>query len=159
MPDKNRVTSSCDKLQIFLIAFCFTLSSFSKPPVSKANGDGEEVQKNTANSSTIDNSGLGERRKAEPGVGIRGQKLKDRDGLLATPAKTLFRTKERLIFMTIDQVLRMHEIQFGFPKSHEEFMEKIIQQNNIELPGLPDGRYYEYDTKTNELMVVETTEQ
>ena len=39
------------------------------------------------------------------------------------------------------------------PKSHEEFMEKIIKANNIHLPELPDGQRYQYDPKTEQLMV------
>ena len=37
--------------------------------------------------------------------------------------------------------------------SHEEFMEKIVQANNIRLPELPEGHRYLYDPTTNELMV------
>ena len=40
------------------------------------------------------------------------------------------------------------------PESHEEFMDKIIKENAIQLPGLFDGERYEYDPDTAELMVV-----
>ena len=39
------------------------------------------------------------------------------------------------------------------PKSHEEFMQRIIKDNDIVLPELPGGRRYVYDPKTGELMV------
>ena len=39
------------------------------------------------------------------------------------------------------------------PESHEEFMEKVINFNQIKLPELPQGHKYVYDPKTNELMV------
>jgi len=39
------------------------------------------------------------------------------------------------------------------PKSHEEFMERIIKENHITLPLLPEGHRYRYDPKTEQLMV------
>ena len=39
------------------------------------------------------------------------------------------------------------------PKSHEEFMEKIIKANHIHLPTLPEGHRYVYDPKQEQLMV------
>ena len=33
------------------------------------------------------------------------------------------------------------------PKSHEEFMERIIKENHINLPQLPEGHRYVYDPK------------
>jgi hypothetical protein len=39
------------------------------------------------------------------------------------------------------------------PKSHEEFMEKIIKANQIHLPELWEGETYRYDPKTGELWV------
>ena len=42
----------------------------------------------------------------------------------------------------------------GLPKTHDEFMEKIVKANSITLPTLPAGRSYEFDVKAGELMVV-----
>jgi hypothetical protein len=39
------------------------------------------------------------------------------------------------------------------PKTHDEFMSKIIQENNIQLPELPPGDKYVYDPEKGELMV------
>ena len=39
------------------------------------------------------------------------------------------------------------------PKSHEEFMEKIIKDGQIRLPELWEGETYRYDPKTAELWV------
>ncbi len=39
------------------------------------------------------------------------------------------------------------------PKSHAEFMEKIIKEGQIKLPELWEGETYRYDPKTAELWV------
>jgi hypothetical protein len=39
------------------------------------------------------------------------------------------------------------------PKSHDEFMEQVIQANQIKLPVLPPGARYVYKPETEELMV------
>jgi hypothetical protein len=39
------------------------------------------------------------------------------------------------------------------PKSHEEFMNKIIKANYVKLPELPAGQTYVYDPQLGELMV------
>lgn len=39
------------------------------------------------------------------------------------------------------------------PASHQQFMQEIIQANQIQLPELPEGHRYLYDPKAGELMV------
>ena len=39
------------------------------------------------------------------------------------------------------------------PRSHEEFMERIIKENAIELPILPDGHRYRYDPESEDLLI------
>jgi hypothetical protein len=39
------------------------------------------------------------------------------------------------------------------PKDHAEFMQRIVKENNIKLPELPEGDRYMYDPKTEQLMV------
>ena len=39
------------------------------------------------------------------------------------------------------------------PRTHQEFMEKIIDANHRQLPTLPAGQRYVYDPSTEELMV------
>lgn len=45
-----------------------------------------------------------------------------------------------------------------YPKDHEEFMTRIIQENNIKLPVQPFGGKYVYDVEKHELYVVRTIE-
>ncbi len=42
-----------------------------------------------------------------------------------------------------------------YPKDLDEFMDKIIRPNNIQLPVLPGGKLYQYDVENHKLVVVE----
>lgn len=92
---------------------------------------------------------------AEAGVGKEGQKLKGKEGVMITPIKALFNTKQRVAFeFKVEPALRLYEAEKGYrPKTHEEFMDKIIKFNQIELPELPAGHEYVYDPAKGELMV------
>ena len=89
------------------------------------------------------------------GVGQQGRSLDEHEGVYVTPVKALFATRERLVFeVQIPQALQLFNATEGRnPKSHEEFMEKIIKANQIQLPELPPNHRYLYDPMTNELMV------
>lgn len=96
-----------------------------------------------------------ERVKAEKGVGIKGRSLDQHEGLLVTPAKAYFSAKERIAFeIEVPHALNLYKASEGSgPKSHEEFMEKIIQFNRIKLPQLPPDAKYVYDVESEQLMV------
>lgn len=96
-----------------------------------------------------------ERVKAEKGVGIKGRSLDEYEGPIVTPAKTYFTAKERIIFeIAVPHALALYEATEGQgPKTHEEFMEKIVEANKIELPMLAPGHKYVYDPETKVLMV------
>ena len=96
-----------------------------------------------------------ERIKAEVGVGIKGRSLDQHEGIIVTPAKTLFKAKERIAFdIAVPHALALYKAENGQgPKSHEEFMEKIVTFNGIQLPKLPDGHRYVYDPESEQLMV------
>lgn len=49
-------------------------------------------------------------------------------------------------------------IENRYPSSHEEFMERIIKENNIKLPVLPYKGRYMYDVEKHELMIVRDLE-
>ncbi len=83
--------------------------------------------------------------KAEAGVGKQGQSLKNEAGvgrMVAQPAITLFAVKQRVVFeIQIPQAMQLYQAEKGNPpKTHEEFMTRIIQANNIKLPELPKAR-------------------
>jgi hypothetical protein len=92
-------------------------------------------------------------KKAEVGVGKKGRGYGK--GVIVTPIASLFATRERLVFdVTIPEAMKLFKaMEDRAPKSHEEFMEKIIKANNIHLPELPEGDRYMYDPKTEQLMV------
>ncbi len=60
---------------------------------------------------------------------------------------------------TIKHTVDLYQAETGeYPKTHEEFMEKIIKANNIALPVLPRNRKYVYDVATHELGIWEYPE-
>lgn len=97
-------------------------------------------------------------RRAEVGVGKAGASLRNETGIgrmIATPATSLFATRERAVFsIQIPQALQLFKATNGrTPKSHDEFMTQIIRANRIKLPELPAGQRYVYDPKQAQLMV------
>ncbi len=92
-------------------------------------------------------------KKAEVGVGKKGRGYGK--GVIATPAASLWAVRERVVFeVLIPEAMKLFKAtEDRAPKSHEEFMEKIIKANNIHLPELPEGDRYRYYPKTEQLMV------
>jgi hypothetical protein len=71
------------------------------------------------------------------------------------PVATYFSAEETIAFrIQIPAALRIYKALNGTgPKTHEEFMEKIIKENHIQLPVLPPGYRYVYLPDREELMV------
>ena len=67
----------------------------------------------------------------------------------------MYRAKEHIAFdIQIPHALDLFKATEGrLPKSHEEFMERIIKENQIKLPPLPEGQRYVYDVKQGQLMI------
>jgi hypothetical protein len=96
----------------------------------------------------------GDRVKAEVGVGQAGRSLDQYEGVYVTPAKAYFGFREKAVFTaTLPKAMQLYEALNGKPKTHEEFMTKIIEANHIQLPELPPGQRYVYDPEKGELMV------
>ena len=96
--------------------------------------------------------------KAGVGVGIRGDSLRNEEGIgemIAAPAVALFNTKERVVFeIQIPQALQLFQALEGrLPKSHDEFMSKIVKANSIQLPELKPGMKYNFRPDVGELWV------
>lgn len=100
--------------------------------------------------------GLGEEAvAADVGVGIKGRSLDDYEGAVVTPAKAFFAAREIVAFrIAIPSALNTYEALNGDIKTHEEFMEKIIAENNIKLPELPTDARYHYNVEKKELEVI-----
>ena len=61
--------------------------------------------------------------------------------------------------LQIKQSVEMFRAVEGrYPKSHEEFMEKVIKANGIKLPAPVTTAEYQYDVENHELLVVEKQE-
>lgn len=90
---------------------------------------------------------------AKVGVGEKGRNYGG--GLITEPASQYWKAKERIAFkVQIPKAMQLYKATNGkAPKTHEEFMEKIIKPGRINLPMLPPGRRYVYDPKTEKLMV------
>jgi len=75
-------------------------------------------------------------------------------GMITTPIAAYFSIRERLAFDQVTHAMDLYKATNEHaPKSHEEFMEKIIKENGVKLPQLPAGERYLYDPKTEQLMV------
>ena len=92
-------------------------------------------------------------KKAEKGVGKKGRGYGR--GPVATPIASYFNMRERIAFdIQLPEAVKLFKALEGrAPKSHEEYMEKIIKANHINLPQLPEGHRYLYDPATEQLMV------
>lgn len=94
---------------------------------------------------------------AQKGVGIKGRSLDAHEGIVVTPAKSLFAAKERIVFdiqlPSALQLFRATDPTGAGPTSHEQFMSEVIEANQIPLPKLPEGHKYLFDPKTQLLMV------
>ena len=92
-------------------------------------------------------------KKAEVGVGKSHSRLSK--SLICTDFAALYCVRERMVFeVQIPKAMQLFNATEGRnPKSHEEFMEKIIKEGQIHLPELWEGETYRYDPKTAELWV------
>ncbi len=101
--------------------------------------------------------------KAQPGVGKQGR---DYGGgaimaPITVPVRTYFQARDRITFdIQVADGIRMYKATNGFaPKTHEEFMEKIIKEGQIKLPELPPGDRYIYIPEKEDLFVEHTPKQ
>lgn len=101
-----------------------------------------------------------ERVAALPGVGKQGQSLTASDsqgvaGMIVEPARAYFKAKQKIVFeIQVPNALKLYKgLNGAAPKDHDEFMQKVIQENRIQLPELPAGQRYVYDPETEQLMV------
>jgi hypothetical protein len=91
--------------------------------------------------------------KAAVGMGEKGRGYGG--DVVTEPIKDLWQTKEKLVLMQIKTSLDIYKASNDGhgPKSHEEFMQHIIKENDIQLPALPAGESYVYNPAKEELMI------
>jgi len=93
------------------------------------------------------------REEAAIGAGKKGHDYEP--GIVTTPVKAYFTAKEEIAFnIQIPYAMQLYKaLNDTTPKTQEEFMDKIVKENAIELPELPEGHHYVYDPDTAQLMV------
>ena len=58
------------------------------------------------------------------------------------------------MIMQMDEAMKLYKATEGHaPRTQEEFMDKIIKANSLQLPKLPEGHRYVYDPSTEKLLV------
>ncbi|MFO0918458.1 MAG: hypothetical protein U0872_09105 [Planctomycetaceae bacterium] len=93
--------------------------------------------------------------KPEDGAKVSDSKVRVSDPVTA-PLQAYGPMLEQLSKTTIAHALNLFNASEGrYPNSYEEFMTRIIKENNIRLPVLPGGKKYEYDVANHQLVVVD----
>lgn len=65
---------------------------------------------------------------------------------------------EQIAKLGIQQAVDLfHATEGRYPNSYDEFMQRIIRENNIRLPVLPAGAQYQYDVENHKLVIVPAT--
>jgi hypothetical protein len=66
---------------------------------------------------------------------------------------------EQISKLGVEQAINLFYAAEGrYPKDHDEFMQRIIKENNIQLPVLPFKGRYKYDVEQHKLVVVRDEE-
>ncbi len=99
------------------------------------------------------------REKADVGMGEKGRGYGG--GIITTPVHVYFTAQELIILQHIEHAMQLYKGEHDGkpPKTQDEFMDRIIKENNIRLPTLPQGERYVYDPKTGELMIEKPSNQ
>lgn len=65
---------------------------------------------------------------------------------------------EKASAIAVDQAINtFYALEGRYPKDHDEFMNRVILENNIKLPVLPFGATYQYDEANHKLVVLNGT--
>ena len=97
------------------------------------------------------------RRAAQVGDGRQGHYEEfGRMSIFSHTIGTMYRTRENLTYnIQIPHAMDLYKATTGHaPRTHEEFWKEIIQANNLKMPELKEGCYYDYNPQTEELDVV-----
>lgn len=93
--------------------------------------------------------------KPDAGAKVSDSKIHATDPITA-PTSAYGPMLERISKTTIAHALNLFNATEGrYPNSYDEFMTRIIKENNIQLPVLPGGKKYQYDVANHELVVID----
>ena len=63
--------------------------------------------------------------------------------------------KRKIAGLGIDHAVGLfHALEGRYPKDHDEFMTRIIDENKLRLPALPSEMSYQYDVANHKLVVI-----
>jgi hypothetical protein len=75
------------------------------------------------------------------------------------PLEVLKAVRIQIPTLAIEHALNLFNASEGFyPRSHDEFMTRIIKENNIRMPQLPPDLEYQYDLANHKLVIVRTAD-
>jgi hypothetical protein len=73
------------------------------------------------------------------------------------PLAVLKNVELKLPTLDIEYAVNLFQASEGrYPASLEEFMTRIIQENNIRLPQLAPGQEFQYDVENHKLVIVQS---
>ena len=118
----------------------------------------EQAPSGQATDATADETASIVAQKAVAGVGKKGQSLQGKEGvakITATPLAAMANVEQKVqLEIKLTQALRLFQASEGrLPSSHQEFMDKIVKPNRIQLPELPPGAVYRFNVEKGELWV------
>ena len=93
------------------------------------------------------------REKAAVGMGEKGRGYGG--GMITMPVKAMWTAREKVVLDQMQHALDLYKADHDghAPKTQEEFMDKIIKENHLQLPTLPAQHRYVYDPETAKLLV------
>ena len=146
-------TMTCASL-LFIFAGCGQPSAEKFPtPEKKDKGPKKEVINQVTDDIGEFDANAGEVKEAD-------MQVKSNSGPLSAYSGAYGYAVSATAKMKITQAVEMFRATEGrYPKSHDEFMAKVIKANQIQLPVLPGEREYQYDVENHELKVVEPNKE
>ncbi len=73
------------------------------------------------------------------------------------PLEAYHPTVQKIAALGIEHAVNLFNASEGrYPNSYDEFMTRIIKENNIHLPVLQPGLEYQYDVENHKLLVIRT---
>ena len=89
----------------------------------------------------------------------KGKKSRSVGGYAGAVFGARFWAEHQMILNNINYALKLYNAEHGnYPKTHDEFMTKIIRANQIQLPELDEGVEYMYDPEDHTLKVQQIAE-
>ena len=66
---------------------------------------------------------------------------------------------QQLAGMQIDHAVNLfHATEGRYPNSYDEFMTRIIKENNMQSPMMPAGLEYQYDVENHKLVIIRSAD-